>query len=92
MEVTQLTALDYTKINGIPFLFEQFYISDAPFQLSVDISLYKLLSKIYQYTQIFKKLFYYFFKKSEHPRLKLKKQFPSINIAFRFKICQYVIF
>ena len=35
MEVTQLTALDYTKINGIPFLFEQFYISDAPFQLSV---------------------------------------------------------
>lgn len=77
---------------GFPFYLNSFISQMPRFNYLLDISLYKLLSKIYQYTQIFKKLFYYFFKKSEHPRLKLKKQFPSINIAFRFKICQYVIF
>ena len=91
-DVTQLTALADTKVTFVPISFQKLQFLDNNINLYLDIIFYTMFSKIHKDIKIFKQLFLFFFKRSQHPRIKLKRQFPSINIAFRFKICKYVIY
>jgi hypothetical protein len=50
------------------------------------------ITTIYKNINNYCNLYQLFFKKSGNSRIRMKRQFPSINIAFRFKISEYVIY
>ena len=72
------------------FLQKQLFVQYRDLQLNVYLN--KEMRVIYSKISIYCGLFSSFFKKIGNPRRKLKRNFPSVNIAFRFKISKYVIF